>query len=245
MGANFTTFVGFDVATPSTPVTLAAGSTSGALGGGNYSYKVTFVTAYGESDGSPVSANQTTTSGSINVSAIPVSTEQNVIARNLYRTTSGGGSWLFLDTIADKTTLVYTDVIADGSLGAAIPTSNTAMSRAIGRGQVALSEPLIYSVSSAVTAHAGGGQALATPLTSQYNLVTVVATAADSVLLPALDANKIGMQIVVKNNAGNACAVFPATGQFINALAVNTALSVGAGATTTFVAISATTWSSF
>lgn len=245
MGASFTTFVGFDVATPPTPVVVAAGTVSGALGVGAYSYKATFVSAYGETDGSPVSANQVTATGSINVSSIPISAEQNVIARKLYRTTSGGGAWLYLATIADRTTQTYVDIIADVALGAAIPTANTAMSRAIGRGQVALSEPLNYSVSTAVTAQAGGGQALATPLVSQYNLVTVVASAGDSVLLPTLTVNRVGMQVVVRNNAANACDVFPAVGQSINALAANAAFSVAAGTTVTFMAISATAWQTF
>jgi len=56
-----------------------------------------------------------------------------------------------------------------------------------------------------LTAHAGGGQGAATPLTNYINTVAVVGTAADSVLLPlALP----GASVVVINNAALACQVF-------------------------------------
>lgn len=245
MGASYTTFAGFDVLTPISAVSVAAGTVAGSLGVGIYTYKATYVTAYGETDPSPVSANVTTVTGSVNLSAIPLSPEPNVIARKLYRTTSGGGSWLLLATIADNTTTVYVDTIADGSLGSAVPSFNTAMSREIGRGILSASSPVVYSASVAVTAAAGGGQANATPLTKEYNLLTVVAVAADSVVLPTLNFSRVGMRVVVRNNAANAANVFPAVGQSINALAADTALSIAADGVTTFVAVSATAWQTF
>lgn len=79
-------------------------------------------------------------------------------------------------------------------------------------------------VQNAITAYAGGGQANAVQLTKTISRVTTVGTAADSVKLPAAVA---GMQVTVINSAAaNAMNVFPATGEYINALAVNTALSV-------------------
>lgn len=93
-----------------------------------------------------------------------------------------------------------------------------------------------------LTAHAGGGQASATALTAMQNRVTTVATAADSVKLPASAA---GMQIVVVNAAAaNSMNVFPATGDAINALAVNTAFAVAAGKTAQFNCITAGQWHS-
>lgn len=89
------------------------------------------------------------------------------------------------------------------------------------------------SVTNAITARAGGGQALGTALVSAINRVTTVATAADSVRLPAARA---GMRIVVINAAAaNAMNVFPATGETINALSANTALSVVANKGAIFV----------
>lgn len=98
------------------------------------------------------------------------------------------------------------------------------------------------SALSGITARAGGGQALATPLTRAMNRVTTVATAADSVRLPVAIA---GMTVIVINAAAaNAMNVFPATGGFINALAVNTALSVVANRTVMFVCAVDGTWNS-
>lgn len=86
-----------------------------------------------------------------------------------------------------------------------------------------------------LTAHAGGGQALAVPITGPYARVTVVATAGDSVLLPPAVR---GMTITVTNDAPGAAAaamnVFPSSaaqggiagGDAINALGANTAYSL-------------------
>lgn len=65
---------------------------------------------------------------------------------------------------------------------------------------------LLFSSATGITAHAGGGQASATPLTSAINNVTVVATAADSVMLPpALP----GLTVRVVNGvAANSLQVF-------------------------------------
>jgi len=85
-----------------------------------------------------------------------------------------------------------------------------------------------------VTAHAGGGQANAFAITGPLIRVTIVASAADSIVLPPAIR---GMEVVVVNDAAaNAMNVFPASaaqggvagGDSINALAANTALSVAA-----------------
>jgi hypothetical protein len=83
-----------------------------------------------------------------------------------------------------------------------------------------------------ITAHAGGGQANATPLTTSLNRVTTVASAGDSVVLPASFA---GAEITVINAAAaNSMNVFPAVGDAINALGANNAFAVAAGKTATF-----------
>lgn len=56
---------------------------------------------------------------------------------------------------------------------------------------------ITYNVDAAVVAHAGGGFALATVLTKQYNDVITVATAGDSVLLPPIIA---GQTITLRNS---------------------------------------------
>jgi hypothetical protein len=93
----------------------------------------------------------------------------------------------------------------------------------------------------ALTALAGGGQTGATQLNPGFNNVTVVATAGDSVLLPA---NVLGNTVTVTNASTNSLNVFPATGDTINALSANADLAVAAGATTVFTGMTATNWRS-
>jgi hypothetical protein len=101
---------------------------------------------------------------------------------------------------------------------------------------------LLGPASNGLTAFAGGGQASATALPSYINRVTTVATAADSVKLPAAVA---GLQITVINAAAaNAMNVFPQTGEVINALAANAALSVAANKSVVFSCAVAGTWNS-
>ena len=91
-----------------------------------------------------------------------------------------------------------------------------------------------------ITAHAGGGQGSATPLPAMINRVTTVASAADSVVLPA---SAPGLQIMVVNaTATNAMNVFPAGTDAINALAASTAFSVVAGKTCEFYCTNAGQW---
>lgn len=88
---------------------------------------------------------------------------------------------------------------------------------------------LRYKGTDTITAFAGGGQGSATALGSEVNFVTTVATAADSVKLWTPSA--IGVRAVVWNlDAADALAVFPASGGTINALGVDTAYSLAAGA---------------
>lgn len=81
-------------------------------------------------------------------------------------------------------------------------------------------------VENAITAFATGGQASATQLTKTISRITVCATIADSVKLPAAKAGDVRFLV----NSGAASAnVFPATGETINALSANTALALAAG----------------
>jgi hypothetical protein len=98
------------------------------------------------------------------------------------------------------------------------------------------------SAANALTAHAGGGQGSALQLAKGINRVTVVGTAGDSVKLPVSVA---GMQVVVINaDAADAMDCFPATGEVINALSANTAISIVANKTIIFFCAVAGTWNS-
>lgn len=92
----------------------------------------------------------------------------------------------------------------------------------------------------ALTAHAGGGQGSALQLTKAINRVTTVATAADSVKLPAAVP---GQSVTVINAAAaNAMNCFPSTGNIINALSANAALSIAANKTVIFTCAVSGTW---
>jgi hypothetical protein len=85
---------------------------------GVYSYKVVYVSKYGQrSNAGPKSVDVTAAShGQIDLTRIPVSTDTQVTARRLYRTVAGGTVYLYLDEILDNVTTTYTDIVADGSL---------------------------------------------------------------------------------------------------------------------------------
>lgn len=121
--------------------------------------------------------------------------------------------------------------------------TNSSGTQTIATGSVALTAGYyIGSAVNALTAHVGGGQGSATALTRQVNRVTTVASAADSVLLPAAIAGRV--VTVINAAAANAMDVFPQTGEIINALSANTAISVAANKVINFYCAVAGTWNS-
>lgn len=121
--------------------------------------------------------------------------------------------------------------------------SASAGTQTISTGNLALTLGYVQgSAINALTAHAGGGQALATALTRQINRVTTVTTAGDSVLLPLAVAGR--WVSVINAAAANAMDVFPQTGEIINALAANAAISVAANKNILFFCAVAGTWNS-
>lgn len=109
-------------------VALASPAVAGNVDDGAHRYRVTFVTADGETEGGTISDAVTvadkTTNGKVELTAIPTGGSA-VTSRKVYRTEAGGSDYLLLATIADNTTTTYTDNIADSALGAAAPTTNT------------------------------------------------------------------------------------------------------------------------
>lgn len=121
--------------------------------------------------------------------------------------------------------------------------TNSAGTQTIATGNVAMTAGYMQqSVVNALTAHVGGGQGSALALTRQINRVTTVTTSGDSVLLPVSVAGRV--VTVINAAAANAMDVFPQSGDIINALSANTALSVAANKTITFYCAVAGTWNS-
>jgi len=98
---------------------------------------------------------------------------------------------------------------------------------------------LLSTGGTGITAHAGGGQASATPLTKDVNFVTVCATAGDSVKLPVAVLGKV---VTVRNDGATAVAIFPQSGSAIGQLGTNASFSLGAGSSMTFLGQSTTAW---
>ncbi|KKL88165.1 hypothetical protein LCGC14_1927470, partial [marine sediment metagenome] len=76
-------------------------------------------------------------------------------------------------------------------------------------------------------------------LQSSYNVISTVGTTGDSIKLPGIT---VGTQCHVKNDGANAMDVFPFTDDDLGA-GVNTAVSVAAGGSATFIGtVDNTTW---
>src|SRR5258706_1195012 len=92
--------------------------------GGTFSYKITFISKQGfESNAGPQTANLLTGSdvASLELTAIPVSADSQVIARGIYRTVADGNLWIFVDRINDNVTTTFSDTLADEALGSLTP----------------------------------------------------------------------------------------------------------------------------
>jgi hypothetical protein len=94
-----------------------------------------------------------------------------------------------------------------------------------------------------LTAFATGGQtnALALSATKFYHRISVCATAADSVKLPAATA---GQAHYIRNDGVAACQVFGTTSDTINGVATGTGVSLGAGVGGWFVCTTNAQWTS-
>lgn len=90
-----------------------------------------------------------------------------------------------------------------------------------------------------LTAHAGGGQVGALPLLATVNRVSTVATAADSVILPASYA---GNHIAVRNDGANALQAFGLGSDTINGVASGTGVAQAAGTTAIYLSPVAGKW---
>lgn len=113
-------FTSFNPFTAPGALTSADGGGSGNLSSGNYQYKVTFVTANGETQGGTASTILTlAASHKATLTAIPLG-PTGTLYRNIYRTAAGGSTYYFLTQISDNTTTGYTDNIADASLGTTV-----------------------------------------------------------------------------------------------------------------------------
>jgi hypothetical protein len=188
--------LGRDITDPVAPLAATNGAVIGALGVGGYQYKYTFRTRYGETLASPTAA-VVVTLGSVDLSAIPIYPNNEVTARRIYRTTVGGSTFLFLAEITDNITTTYTDLAADGTLGAVEPIANFASTVGHFEGWHKFVRQLSRS-QGAVTA---AGVSLATAaLIGNYEYVyAAVPVNLSGVRLPAINPNLVGLKVTINN----------------------------------------------
>ncbi len=105
-----------------------------------------------------------------------------------------------------------------------------------------LSGELRVSTTNSITAYAGGGQANATQLSGTVCRITTCATSLDSVKLPATPAAGQRCLVIVDSTCAAGCAVYPGTGDAIDALSANAYIVIHPGSTQEFVAVSASQW---
>ncbi len=128
--------VSFVETPPATHIVAATGAGgTNLLTAGAYQWRVTFVTSGGETTGgasisNAIAVNPATQLGPA-LSSIPLG-DINCTARKVYRTVANGLVFKYVATIANNSATTYTDNTADASLGADIPTTNTAIDATLG-----------------------------------------------------------------------------------------------------------------
>ena len=108
-----------------------------------------------------------------------------------------------------------------------------------GAQQLTVNASLRRLTQAGITAYATGGQANAVQIAADIAEISVCATAADSVKLPAAIA---GLQVTVINHGVAAADVFPASGDVINEAAADAAKSLGVNASFLCTAYNAVNW---
>lgn len=126
-------------AVPGACAAALAGAGAGNVDNGTHAWKVTLITAAGETTagtGVTLTVVDKTVNGQVSLTAIPTGTVGVVTSRNIYRTKAGGGPFYLLATIADNTTTIYTDNTADSSLPTTTPPAFSSTAAAIVGGNV-------------------------------------------------------------------------------------------------------------
>jgi len=95
---------------------------------GDYTYRATYVHPLGETEGGYVSASVTAALNFADIDPLPISDSHAVTARKLYRTAGNAYQHKLAATVSDNLTpKLLNENLADGSLGANVPTAATAV----------------------------------------------------------------------------------------------------------------------
>ena len=222
------------IATPAAPTAVnnsVAGTTA-------YNYKIVAKDQFGNTTvDSPVVAlanGNATTNNTINWVSVDGASTYDVLrndaSNTAYKLVNSSATSSLIDTTAPL-------VLANSS-AYSVPTRNTTADMIVD-GTIYTGDGYLYPVSASVAA-AGTTQAAATAITSDFNVVTTTSSASNiSVVLPASTVNR---RITILNKSTQIITIFPASGGFIDALSVNTSISLPIGAFLEFQAVSGTQW---
>lgn len=228
---------GYNFAQPTSPPTLE-GANGGNMAPGDYQYKITYTTAFGESTAGPATTVFTLIATAVQVT-IPFGADKNTSQRTIYRTAMGPSGAFRKVAIVDDNVSTYLDTLNDGGLGDVEPTDNLASSVQECRGITTFSKPISYSAST-VTA-TGTTRADAATLVSEYSFIT--GAASTGVFLPAIQSNHLGQQITVNNIGGNDLLVYPSLPtETIDGGTAGAAITVIPLTSWTLISTSATAW---
>jgi len=118
-------FVTFDVGAPTvTESILGADADPVFAVGSEYKYKVLFRGKTGHrSNAGPESAilEMLSPRDQVDLTALPVSTDPQIVSRDIYRTVNGGEIFLFVDSVENNSATTYTDTTEDIGLGQTSP----------------------------------------------------------------------------------------------------------------------------
>lgn len=135
------------LAAPTAPTAALAGLGAGNCTNGTHTFKVTFVTAAGQttlgSASNSINVTNNAVDGQIALTGIPVDPAGVATSRRVYMTQAGGGVYFFLATLANNTTTTLTANSSDATLGAAAsaPSENTATGWVYAGASAVLSTP--------------------------------------------------------------------------------------------------------
>ncbi len=108
-------------AAPSAAVVASTGPLNGS-----YTYVVTFRGIAGETVVSPASPAIVPANQRAEVT-VPLGPDPYCLGRNIYRTAAGGSAYYYAGTIADNTTTLFSDGVADGLLGVPAPVADSTL----------------------------------------------------------------------------------------------------------------------
>jgi hypothetical protein len=168
----------------------------------------------------------------------------------IFTTASGSGAFTgtFDGNVGSATPGTVVATAINGPVGTVTPAaasvttlaaSGASALAAVAATTIAASGLVSESVAATVTAHATGGQGSAFALTKQLNYISVCATTADSVRLPASAA---GLRITVINGGVAAAQVFGAGTDTVDSVATATGVPLGIGKRADYFCVAAGNW---